>query len=517
MKLILIIYLIGVLNIYYLIDLENIPNEIYNNIGGYKKIINEVISIIYYSINDKYKINNGLLICGNHGIGKTFIITKLCEYLSIPLIIINEYSNKNIIKKINQSIKYSPSLILIDDIDSIEDDISDKLIYYLDKLIWSKYHNIIICGLSQTIYSIKPDWLCGNRLCNQFVLHPPTEEDRSDIINIKLKQLNILYNENDIKDLSLHTNSYFPLDIDTLLNETISHVYPKDVTVNDIKEYINIYIPSNSDKEFYSPIPNITFNDLGGINDIIKLLTISVILPLKDPNYYKRLGINPVSGLLLYGPSGCGKTTIINSLAKELNNICQFISINCTQIISKIVSESEHIISKLFTNARKISPCIIFFDNIDSIAPIRGNDTTTERSLDRMLSTLLTEIDGITSNKSDFEKRIIIIGATTDMNKLDPAILRPGRLDQHIFINYPNKEEKIDILKKHLNKIPMDNELKENINELIINYADKALFHSTAKLINTCKEATLREIRKESNILTKESLELAFLQSLKSF
>lgn len=134
-----------------------------------------------------------------------------------------------------------------------------------------------------------------------------------------------------------------------------------------------------------------------------------------------------------------------------------------------------------------------------------------------MLSTLLTEIDGITSNKSDFEKRIIIIGATTDMNKLDPAILRPGRLDQHIFINYPNKEEKIDILKKHLNKIPMDNELKENINELIINYADKALFHSTAKLINTCKEATLREIRKESNILTKESLELAFLQSLKSF
>lgn len=142
------------------------------------------------------------------------------------------------------------------------------------------------------------------------------------------------------------------------------------------------------------------------------------------------------------------------------------------------------------------------------------------RSMDRILSTLLTEMDGIISNTIDFERRIIIIGATNDINDLDQSILRAGRFDEHLFMNYPNNEEKVEIMKKFLFRIPMEEKLKLNLDNILNDFCDKKLFASSAELINLCKESVMREIReKEDNVqrLSEENLKYVLNKSLNSF
>lgn len=252
-------------------------------------------------------------------------------------------------------------------------------------MIWNELDNnnkIIIVGTCKDIYNINKNWINGNRLLNEIDLLPPSENDRKEIIPIYLNKSNIEYNEEDINEICLLTRSYLPNDIMSVICETTISKYPNNVKVNDIKEKIAKYIPTmirNNTFFSYELNSNIKFDDLGGLTNIIQYLKASVITPLQNTSYYKSIGISPINGILLYGPSGCGKTAIINALANETKGLCRFLSINCTEILSKIVSESEHIISELFYKARKISPCILFFDHLECIAAKRGNDSTSEK------------------------------------------------------------------------------------------------------------------------------------------
>lgn len=253
-------------------------------------------------------------------------------------------------------------------------------------MIWNELDDnkkIIIVSTCKDIYNINKNWISGNRLLNEIDLSPPNENDRKEIIRIYLNKSNIKYNDDeDINEISLLTRSYLPNDIMSVISETTITKYPNEVTVNDLKEKIAKYIPTiiRNNTIFTSEVnSNIKFDDLGGLTNIIQYLKASVLTPLQNTNYYKSIGILPINGILLYGPSGCGKTAIINALANETKGLCKFLSINCTEILSKIVSESEHIISQLFIKARKINPCILFFDHLECIAAKRGNDSTSEK------------------------------------------------------------------------------------------------------------------------------------------
>jgi len=241
----------------------------------------------------------------------------------------------------------------------------------------------------------------------------------------------------------------------------------------------------------------IRFSDLYGLDEAINSLKASVIYPIHCPEDFKIFNISPPKGILIYGPPGVGKTSICCALAYETG--FNLITIEGSSIRSKVVGESEKTISKLFTTARENSPCIILIDQIENLVSKRGASNTSENSGDRIIASFLTEMDGIHSKKSiGYSKtEILIIGATSHPDKLDSAILRPGRLDELIYIPPPNKNARKSILKGKLDNMQHSLSLEE-----IDVLSDKTEYFSgnyCADLDNLCREAALISLRNDIN------------------
>jgi len=238
---------------------------------------------------------------------------------------------------------------------------------------------------------------------------------------------------------------YRPLTSRVLMLRVIK-VFPEryGIITNETKIEFSSVSPDSS-------IPRVFYEDIGGLDDAIRKIREMVELPIKHPELFQRLGINPPKGVLLYGPPGTGKTLLAKAVATEAN--ANFIAINGPEILSKWVGESERAIRELLKKARQNSPTVVFIDEIDSIAPKRSEDDPT-RVGERLVSTLLTELDGIKSNR-----KILILGATNRLDMIDPALLRPGRFDRVIEIKPPNKEDRLEILKIHTKKMPLDEDV----------------------------------------------------------
>lgn len=206
---------------------------------------------------------------------------------------------------------------------------------------------------------------------------------------------------------------------------------------------------------------------------------------------YDQLGITPPRGVLLYGPPGTGKTTLAQAIANEVK--ANFINIQSTDVLSKLVGESSRTIAKIFQQARASSPCVLFFDQFESIARARGIDSNDSHAADRMLSTLLVEMDGISSPSSKLQQQVIILAATNRIDLLDPAILRPGRIDQHIYIPLPSAASRLSILERKTAHMPLDH----NVDLSLI--AEKMEQSSPADLENTCREAAMLALREDLN------------------
>ncbi len=283
---------------------------------------------------------------------------------------------------------------------------------------------------------------------------------------------------------------------DEINDEDITNLY---VTEQDFKHALN-YVEPSAMREVLVEIPNIRWDDIGGMEDIKQQLREMVEWPLKNPESFKRMGIEPPKGVLLYGLPGTGKTLLAKAVANESE--ANFIYIKGPEILNKWVGESEKKIRDVFKKARQVAPAIIFIDEIDAIAPRRGLGLSSEVT-DRVLTQILTELDGLEKLEN-----VVVIAATNRPDILDPALLRAGRFDRQIYVPVPDKETRLKILEVHTKNMPLSKEINlEELAELTDGFVG-------ADLANLCKEAGIIALRK--NINAKEVTKEDFLEALKS-
>ncbi len=252
-----------------------------------------------------------------------------------------------------------------------------------------------------------------------------------------------------------------------------------EVTMEDFRKALQEIEPSGM-RDVLIEVPRVKWSDIGDLEDAKKELREAVEWPLKYAKSYEKLGIEPPKGVLLYGPPGCGKTLLAKAVANEAN--ANFIAVKGPEILSKWVGESEKAVRKIFRKARQVAPCIVFFDEIDSIATRRGSDVN--RVTDRVLNQLLTELDGIEKLRG-----VVVLAATNRPDLLDPALLRPGRFDKLIYIPLPNKEARVKIFKVHTRKMPLADDV--NFEEL----AEKTDGYTGADIAAVCREAAMMVVR----------------------
>ncbi|KAG1057296.1 hypothetical protein G6F47_006746 [Rhizopus delemar] len=263
--------------------------------------------------------------------------------------------------------------------------------------------------------------------------------------------------------------------------------------MSNFVQALTIVKPSSL-SEFGSKIPLVTFSDIYGLDDIIQEIRACIIQPFQHPESYLQLGIAPPKGILLHGPTGVGKTMLCSALASETG--VNFILVESSQIRSKVVGESEKSIAKLFAQARANSPCILFIDQIDMLLPKRGTSRSTENTSDRIVTSFLTEMDGLLTKTSKDNAQIdmLVIAATNRIETMDPAVLRPGRFDERIYIPLPNNLQRLQIIKGICSRMPIS--LKEQEMDELVQATSN---WSGAQLDNLFREAAMVSLRENVN------------------
>ena len=268
-----------------------------------------------------------------------------------------------------------------------------------------------------------------------------------------------------------------------------------EVTKEDFMEAFNGIQPSAL-REVFVERPNVHWNDVGDLEEVKAQLKEAVELPIKKPEAFIKMGIRPVKGVLLVGAPGVGKTMLAKAVATERES--NFISIKGPELLSKYVGESEKAVRELFRKAQMAAPCIIFIDEIDSIAYTRSGDAGDSMVTERVVDTLLTEMDGLGGLKN-----VIVIAATNRPDIIDPALMRPGRFDKIIEIPMPNEAARLEIFKVHMKRMPIAKEV--SIEQL----AKSTEGYTGAEIENLTREAGMNAIRANRNEVTKEDFEKA--------
>ena len=306
----------------------------------------------------------------------------------------------------------------------------------------------------------------------------------------------------DLNELSRSTHGFVGADLAALAREAaieaVRRIMPKldldaqeipaavldDLCVekNDFREALKRVQPSAM-REVMVQAPTVGWSDIGGLDASVETLREGVELPLKNPQAFERLGIRPAKGFLLYGPPGTGKTLLAKAVAKEAE--ANFISMKSSDLLSKWYGESEQQISRMFARARAVAPCVVFFDEIDSLVPARGSGGGEPQVTARVVNTILAEMDGMEELNS-----IVVIGATNRPTLVDPALLRPGRFDELIYVGAPSVEGREHILKIHTSEMPLADDVD------LAAIAKRADRYTGADLEDVVRRAGLNAIRR---------------------
>lgn len=507
---------------------KGIPRVTYEDIGGLHEEIQRIREMVelplrYPELFQKLGIEppKGVLLYGPPGCGKTLLAKAVANesdafFVSIngPEIMSKFYGEsearlREIFQKAQEN---APSIIFIDEIDAIapkreevtgevERRVVAQLLSLMDGL--QARGNVIVIGATNMPQMLDPALRRPGRFDREIEIKVPDKQSRFEILQIHTRGMP-LAEDVDLAKLAEITHGYTGADLAALCREAAMKAlrrYTKHINLDEgvpqeildsmvvkMEDFMAAYreITPTAMREVYIEVPSIKWEDIGGLENVKQQLREMVEWPLKHPEAFEKVGIKPPKGILLYGPPGCGKTLLAKAVATESE--ANFVSIRGPEIFSKWVGESEKAIREVFRKARLAAPSIVFLDEFDAIAPRRGMGYADSGVTERVISQLLTELDGLV----DLEN-VVVIAATNKLELIDPAVFRPGRFDRLVYVPPPDEKARLEILKIHTKNMP----LAEDV--VLSAIANLTKGYSGADLEALCREAGMSALRRDIN------------------
>ena len=506
---------------------EEIKMITYEDIGGLNKEVERVREMIelplkHPEVFDRLGIEppKGVLLHGPPGTGKTLIARAVANesgayFIDIagPEIMSKWYgeSEARLREKFKEAEKNAPTIVFIDELDTlapkreevtgeVERRVVATLCTALDGL--KSRGKVIVIGATNRVNALDPAIRRPGRFDREIEIGVPDRDGRKEILQIHTRGMPLAKDVN-LDHYANTTHGFVGADLEALVKEAamsaLRRILPKinleekiippevleklQVTRKDFDNALKMAEPSAM-REVLIEIPDVHWGDIGGLERAKQELVEAVEWPLKHPDAFKRVGIEPPHGILLYGPPGTGKTLLARAVATESE--ANFISIKGPQLLSKWVGESEKGVRETFHKAKMAAPTIIFFDEIDALVPKRGSGFGDTHVTERVISQLLTELDGLEKLEN-----VVVIGATNRPDLVDPALLRPGRFDRLVFTPAPDSKARLEIFKIHTKSIPLGKDVDLKL------LTKETEGYAGADIAALCREAAMLVLRND--------------------
>jgi transitional endoplasmic reticulum ATPase len=503
-----------------------VPSITYEDIGGLGDAVGRVREMIELPLRHPelfkrlgVEAPKGVLLHGPPGTGKTLLAKAVANETNAnfytiggPEIMSKYYgeSEEKLRNVFQQAEKNAPSIIFIDEIDSIapkreevSGEVERRIVAQLLSLMdgMSSRGKVVVIGATNRINAIDPALRRPGRFDREIEIGVPDRNGRLEVLQIHTRGMPLDKDVN-LEKLADISHGFVGADLQALSKEAAmralrkilpeidlsSENIPSEilrkiiVTMQDFVDVTKEMEPSAM-REVFVEVPDVKWEDIGGLGDIKQELQEAVEWPLKYRGVFAYTDATPPKGILLYGPPGTGKTLMAKAAANESE--ANFISIKGPELLSKWVGESEKGVREIFRKARQAAPCIIFFDEIDAIAPIRGGDFGNSHVTERVISQLLTELDGL-----EVLTNVIVIAATNRPDIIDSALLRPGRFDRLLYVPPPNRDSRVQIIRIHTRKKPLAEDV---IIEELADHTDGYTGADIASLSSAAVMLALRE------------------------
>ncbi len=511
------------------VEEKSIPSMTYEDIGGLHDAIEKIREMVELPLRHPELFRRigidpprGVLLYGPPGTGKTLLAKAVANesgasFFSIagPEVMSKWYggSEENLRKVFENAEKSAPSIIFIDEIDAIapkreqvtgevERRVVSQLLTLMDGL--KSRGKVIVVAATNRPNAIDQALRRGGRFDREIEIGVPDTKGRKEVLQIHTRNMP-LADDVSINEIANKTYGFVGADLENLAKEAAMSALRRNLPTmswketeelsQDVLEKLKVsrkdfdnalkMVEPSAMREVMIEIPNVNWEDVGGLEEVKDKLQEMVEWPLKNPKAFDRLGIRPPAGILLYGPPGCGKTMLAKAVATEAG--ANFISVKGPEVFTMWVGESERKIREIFRRAKQVAPSIIFFDEIDSLTPKRGMEFGS-RATENIVSQILTEMSGLEDMHN-----VTVIAATNRPDMLDPAILRPGRFDRQVLVQSPNTKAREAIFKVHTKSMPLakDVDLK--------NLARDTEGYSGADIEAVCREAGLNAMREDMN------------------
>jgi transitional endoplasmic reticulum ATPase len=507
-------------------DEEKLTDIGYDDIGGCRKQLAQIREMIELPVRHPelftsvgVKCPKGVLMHGPPGTGKTMIARAIANESGSTFFLINGpeimskmqgESEANLRRIFVEAEKHAPSIIFIDEIDSIapkrdksgsegERRVVAQLLTLMDGL--KSRSRVVVLGATNRENHLDPALRRFGRFDRELEIGVPDVEGRIEILKIHTRNMKLNENVN-LEKIAKDCHGFVGADIAQLCTEAAMNCIREKiadidwendqidsavlnsltVTIEHFREALGKTDPSAL-RETHIENPNVSWEDIGGLEDVKEELQELVQYPVEHPELFEQFGSTPPKGVLFYGPPGCGKTLLAKAIASQAK--ANFISIKGPELLSMWIGESESNVRSIFDKARGAAPCVVFFDEIDSIAQARGTNSGDSGVSDRVLNQLLTEMDGMNPKKNVF-----IIAATNCPEKLDKALIRPGRFDKCIYIKTPDLKSRVAVLKAALKKTPVS----EHVNiEKIAEVTDGFSGADLAGIVQTAVKLAIKD------------------------